>query len=179
MADYGEALACYTYKGDSESNIINISPSSIIDPGDTQNVPGILISLGNGVQYTHPSMQPYINESPDTSAVSLTSLASTTLTVLCRDRDADVCCMMADLCTMFLFALTERLFNTWSWLRIYQIQSQTEPKITQAEGSQDDTKWYESTLTIKIEYEYSVFTARESKRLKDFSLETGSEGVAL
>lgn len=177
MADYGEALECYTYKGAGADNTLNIAPSSTIDPGDTQNVPGILISLGQGVQYTHPAMQPYINEAPDTSEISLTSIASADITILCRDKDADVCCMMGDLCTLFLFAMTERLYNTWSWLRTYQIQGQTEPKITQAEGGTDDTKWYESTITIKIEYEYSVFTARESKRMKDFSLEAEGEGM--
>lgn len=179
MADYGDALACYTYKPGSNKNPLSINPGSTIDPGDTQNVPGILISLGQGVQYEKVGMLPYLNESPDTASTELVNIASTTLTILCRDKDADVCCMMADLCTLFLFALTERLFNTWSWLRTYELQGQTEPKITQTEGAQDDTKWYESTVTIKLEYEYRVFLARESKRLKDFTLEADSEGLSL
>lgn len=175
MADYGEALACYAYNPDPDANnIISINPGSTVDPGDTENIPGILVSFDDGITFQQAGMQPYLNESKDTSTTELANLASTTLTVLCRDKDADVCCMMADLCALFLFALTERLFDTWHWLRIYNLAGQTEPKITKGSG-EDDTQWYESKLTIKIEYEYRAFIARESKRLKDFSLDSTSK----
>ena len=49
----------------------------------------------------------------------------------------------------------------WSWLNFNAI----EPK---GSGGNDDTHWYESTLVFKIEYEYRVFTARESKKIKGF-----------
>lgn len=170
MADFGDALACYTYDNSPDANnIIEIAPDTMADPGDAEILPSIAISLGDGVAFQSPSMQPYLNESPDTSTTELATIASTTLNIKCRDKDASVCCLMTDLCALFLFALTERLFNTWSWLRVYSLQQQTEPKKTNAQG-QDDTHWYESVLTIKLEYEYRVFTARESKRLKDFTL---------
>lgn len=171
MADFGEALACYTYDlDDGANNLVEISPDTIADPGDAEILPSITISLGEGVSFQPPAMQPYINESFDTSTTELATVASTNLTITCRDKDASVCCLMSDLCAFFLFAITERLFNTWSWIRVYELQGQTEPKKATAQG-QDDTHWYESTVTIKLEYEYRVFTARESKRLKDFSLD--------
>lgn len=172
MADFGDALGCYTYNNEpGANNIITIASDTAAHPGETELFPGIYVSLGEGVSFQSPSMQPYLNESPDTSTTELATIASTNITIRCLDKDPSICCLMADLCAMFLFAMTERLFNTWSWLRIYSLQNQTEPTKKTGEGN-DDTHWYESTLTFKMEYEYRVFTARESKRLKDFSLES-------
>ena len=172
MADFSEELACYSYDNTpGADNRLTISPETNFDPGDSELVPGIYISLGQGVSYQAPSMQPYVNESLDTASTELSTLASTTITVKCLDKDAHISCLMADMCTMFLFAMTERLHDTWSWLRIYQLQGQSEPVKKSSEGN-DDTHWYESSVVFKIEYEYRVFTARESKRLKDFSVDT-------
>ena len=88
-----------------------------------------------------------------------------------RDFDADICCAMGDLCAMFLFAMYERLMDTWSWLKVYRLVSQSEPKIT-SKSDTDTTKWYESTVTFHLEYDYRVFVGRESKRMKDFSIDT-------
>jgi hypothetical protein len=172
MADFGEELECYSYDSTpGADNRLTISPETIFDPGDSELIPGIYISLGDGVAYQLPAMQPYLNEAPDTSTTELATMASTTITIKCLDKDAHVSCLMADMCAMFLFAMTERLFNTWSWLRNYQLQAQSEPVKKTSEGN-DDTHWYESSVVFKIEYEYRVFTARESKRLKDFSVDT-------
>lgn len=172
MADFSEELACYSYDSTpGADNRLTISPETNFDPGDSELIPGIYISLGEGVSYQMPAMQPYLNESPDTSTTELATMASTSITIKCLDKDAHISCLMADMCAMFLFAMTERLFDTWSWLRNYQLQAQSEPTKKTAEGN-DDTHWYESTLVFKIEYEYRVFTARESKRLKDFSVDT-------
>ena len=171
MADYGDVLGCYAYTPGSTTNRLEIAPSSVINPGNTQNVPGILISFQNGVTYNPVAVSPEINESEDTGSTEFISLASTELTILCRDFDADICCAMGDLCAMFLFAMYERLMDTWSWLKIYRLVSQSEPKIT-SKSDTDTTKWYESTVTFHLEYDYRVFVGRESKRMKDFSIDT-------
>lgn len=165
----GELLKCYTYSSTGKSKI-TISPVSVKDPGDTEQVPGIFISLDEGVKYAKPGMNTLLSESEDTATRYHVTQATTKVTITCKDFDADICCTMADVVVMFLFAITERLFRTWRWLRIYDLESQTEPKLT-TKSESDTTKWYESKVTFNIVYDYNVLVTEDSKRLKDYSLE--------
>jgi hypothetical protein len=79
--------------------------------------------------------------------------------------------MMSDYLILFLAALEARLRETFGWLMDYKPVNQTEPTMTQKAQSDNTTRWYESVVTLDIAYSYSVFVARESKRLKDFTME--------
>jgi hypothetical protein len=79
--------------------------------------------------------------------------------------------MMADYLVLFLAAIEPRLRETFGWLMDYKPLNQTEPSLTQKAQSDTTTKWYEAVVTMDIAYSYSVFVARESKRLKDFTME--------
>lgn len=171
MGDLGEALACYSYSDDDTKSGIKISPLSVKDPGDTETFPGIYVSLDEGVKYSKVGMNPELTMSKDTATTVNVMQASTKVVISCLARDADISCSIADLVVMFLFALTERLFYTWGWLRVYELESQTEPKLN-SKSETDTTKWYETKVTINVAYDYTVLVSRESKRLKDYSLET-------
>lgn len=172
MGEFADALGCYVYDPNSPTNKISITAGSTIDPGDSENVPGIVVSLGdNGVTYTHPTLNSTSFMSSDTSVINRTATAEVDLTFLFRDRSSDVCCQMADLMAMFLFAMYDRLFETWRWLAKYELKQQTEPKLT-TKGEDTSNKWYECTLVFSLAYNYTVMVARESKRLKDFTLDT-------
>lgn len=173
MADYGDILGCYVYDQTSNTNKLSINPGSVVDPGDAQNVPGILVSIPEGIKYNKAGMQPVSFISPDTSTTTQVALAETQIVFLIRDYDADICSYMGDLIAMFLFAIKYRLFETWSWLNEFDLEIQTEPKITTKDET-EATQWYESKVVFKLVYSYSVFVARESKRLKDYTLYTDS-----
>lgn len=171
MADYGDILECYTYDATSDSNKLSINPGSVVDPGDAQNVPGILVSIPEGIKYNKVAMQPEIHISPDTSTTTQVALAEAQIVFLIRDYDADICSYMGDLIALFLFAMRTRLFNTWNWLSDFDLEMQTEPKITTKDET-EATQWYESKVVFKLVFNYSVFVGRESKRLKDYTLYT-------
>lgn len=171
MGDLGEALACYSYDDDPNKSGIKISPLSVKDPGDTETFPGIYVSLDDGVKYSKAGMNPEMYISPDMATKFNVMQASTKVVISCRARDADISCSIADLVVMFLFALTERLFSTWGWLRVYDIEAQTEPKLT-SKSETDTTKWYETKVTINVAYDYTVLVSRDSKRLKDYTVES-------
>ena len=171
MADYGDILECYTYDATSDSNKLSINPGSVVDPGNAQNVPGILVSIPEGIKYNKVAMQPDSFMSPDTSTSTLTSIAETQIVFLIRDYDSDICSYMADLIALFLFAMKYKLFETWGWLNEFDLEMQTEPKITTKDET-EATQWYESKVVFKLVFNYSVFVGRESKRLKDYTLYT-------
>jgi hypothetical protein len=150
-----------------------------MDPGDTEQVPGILISCGKeGVSFDRPGISSKGAESPDTSAHYRNYLASAKLQFVCKAFDADVACMMADYLVLFLAAIEPRLRETFGWLMDYKPLNQTEPSLTQKAQSDTTTKWYEAVVTMDIAYSYSVYVARESKRLKDFTVEAvASNGI--
>lgn len=172
MSDYGDILECYTYDATSDSNKLSINPGSVVDPGNAQNVPGILVSIPEGIKYNKVAMQPDSFISPDTSTSTLTSIAETQIVFLIRDYDSDICSYMADLIALFLFAMKYKLFETWGWLNEFDLEMQTEPKITTKDET-EATQWYESKVVFKLVFNYSVFVGRESKRLKDYTLYTG------
>ena len=169
---YAEELGCLVWDEDPTKAQLQIQAASVMDPGDTEQVPGILISCGKeGVTFDRPTITSKGAESPDTAAHYRNYLASAKLQFVCKAFDADVACMMSDYLLLFLSALEARLRETFGWLMDYKPVNQTEPTMTQKAQSDNTTRWYESVVTLDIAYSYSVFVARESKRLKDFTME--------
>lgn len=170
---FKEALKCMTWSPNGEESQLQIQPGSVQDPGDTAQVPSIMVSCGQeGVQLKPYAMSPEVRVSPDTSSHQRVWSATVNITIVCRAWDADVACIMSDFVLMFLTAMEPKLRSTFGWLREYKPINQTEPVLASAVQTEDATKWYESKVTMELEYTYSVFVALESKRLKDYSVET-------
>lgn len=169
---FAEELGCLTWDEDPSKSQLKIGAASVLDPGDTEQVPGILISCGKeGVSYERPGISSKGAESPDTAAQYRNYIATAKVQFVCKAFDADVACMMADYLVLFLSAIEPRLRETFGWLLDYRPLNQTEPTLTQKSQSDSTTKWYEAIVTMDIAYSYSVFVSRESKRLKDFTIE--------
>jgi hypothetical protein len=169
---FAEALKCMTWSADGDVSQIQIQPGSVQDPGDTMQVPSIMVSCGQeGIQMKPYAMSSETHISPDTSSHQRVWSATANMTIVCRAWDADVACIMSDFVLMFLTAMEPKLRATFGWLREYKPVNQTEPALTNAVQAEDATKWYESKVVIELEYVYSVFVALESKRLKDFSVD--------
>jgi hypothetical protein len=166
--DFSDELGCLIFSTDPAKTQLSIQPASVQDPGDTENVPGILVSCDQGIQFSKEWISVEGKESPDFASHDRIWLAKANLVLVCKHYDADTACMMSDFVTMFLTAMDPVLRDTFDWLLDYKPITQTEPKLTQKTQTEDATKWYESTVTFELLYRYSVFVARESKRLKDY-----------
>lgn len=167
MDGFEEALGCLTWDKDNAITELTIQPGSAIDPGDTENVPGIIVSCGkDGVRYTRPYNDALSALSPDTSAGTLTYIAEVNVEVLCRNNDADIACVMADYVMLFLSAVGPLLRRTFRWFLDYTPVSQTEPVSVSKSESDPTARWYETTVTFKIEYSYDISIFEESQRLK-------------
>lgn len=169
---YSEELGCLVYDTDPTKTQLSISAASVQDPGNTEQVPGIIVSCDQGVQFERPWLSSEGASSPDFSSNERLWIAKVNLKFMCKHYDADVACMMSDFTTMFLAAIEPVLRETFNWILDYKPAAQTEPTLTQKTQTEDATKWYESTVNFELNYRYSVFTARESKRIKDYSLYT-------
>lgn len=169
---FAEELGCLAWDEDPTKSQLQIQAASVMDPGDTEQVPGILISCGKeGVSYERPAISSKGTESPDTAAHYRNYTSNVKLQFVCKAFDADVACIMSDYLILFLAAIEQRLRETFGWLLDYKPLNQTEPAMTQKTQSDTTTRWYESVVVLDLTYVYSVFVARESKRLKDFTVE--------
>lgn len=177
LADFKDALSCRTWSDDPAKRNINIEAGARTDPGDTENVPGITISLSEGINFQRAGLSNQTPQNPDFSSEANVYLATSKVQFVCRDYDANIAGMMADALLMFLVSIEQHLRQTYRWLGIYHPLNQTEPrrekKATDPEAFED---WYESVLTMELTYTYSTFTAIESKRLKDYSIEAVVSG---
>lgn len=168
---FAEELGCLVWTNGPDSEL-TISPASIVDPGDTEHVPGVTVSCSQeGVTYDRLGLSATVQESPDTALHFREYTAQTKLQFVCSAFDADTACIMADYLMLFLTAIEQKLKETFSWLLEYKPQVQTEPKLSQQSQAENSMKWYEATVIFDLAYLYSVTVARESKRLKDFSVE--------
>lgn len=166
---FADALGCLTWSEGNDSQI-TIKPASVNDPGNTEVVPGIIISCGKeGISYSRVGISSVGAESPDTASHYRNRIAKVKMQFVCNAYDADVACYMSDYLMLFLSAMEPKLRETFGWLLDYDPSNQTEPTLTQK--VQGDTKWYESVVVVDIAYVFSVFVSRESKRLKDFTME--------
>lgn len=176
LAGLEEALACRTYTP-GDANSLKVAPATVVDPGSTENVPGVLIQCGEeGMQFTKVSMEPEMNETPDFAAHEEVWQFDCSVQFRCMDRDADIAGMMAEAIMLFVVALRPKLYRTLQWLKDYVPVSVSEPRLTK--NDLDDTssdRYYESIAAVKITGTYRVYVAEESKRLKDFSIITEPE----
>lgn len=170
-ADNEEYLGCLTYSEDPKENKLNITAAGAYDPGNTQLIPGIFVSLMGEVQFSRLGLQNTTSLSRDTARRSESLLATTNVQIKCSHRDADISCAMADTCLLFLFAAIQHMKNAWGWLRHVEIKAQTEPKLAQQSETDTTNKWYDSTLVIQLVYQYSIIVDTESKRLKEYTLD--------
>lgn len=167
---FSEELGCLVFDVDPAKSQISIQSASVQDPGDTEHIPGIIVSCDQGIQFEKQWLSSEGPGSPDFASNERIWLAKASLKFVCRHYDADTACMMSDFTTMFLTAMEPVLYDTFNWILDYRPAAQSEPTLTQKSQTEDATKWYESTVNFTLTYRYSVFIARESKRLKDYGL---------
>ena len=176
FGEFSDAVGCLTYSDSEKDSALHIAPGGTHDPGNTENVPGILVSIGDGISYSKEWIDAKGTTSPDFASHTNVRTATVKLTFIHRHIDAEIAGIMCDLTTMFITAIEEKIRRTFNWVRGYDIDSQTEPKrarkATDPEAFED---FYESMSTLTIVYTYSVFVAEESKRLKDYSIMSQNE----
>lgn len=168
--EYKDALSCRTYTDNPETNKISIEPASVINPGNTQNVPGVLVAVPEGFQFERKSLSPVASHSPDFASSSQITMGTATVTFTCRDTDADMACLMADLLMLTVMAARDAAMDAWrTWLLDYEVMGQTEPKLVKQE---DDTSiyWYESVVTLKLSLAWGARVSVESKRMTGATL---------
>lgn len=167
---FAEELGCLIYSTDETKTQIHITTSTEHDPGSTEHVPGITIGCEQGVQYSKEWLSTESGNSPDFASHERVWLANAKIKIDCENYNADTACYMSDYVVMFLAAMEPVFRETFNWILDYKLVSQSEPKLTQKTQTEDATKWYESTIILDLNYRYSVFVARETKRLKDYGL---------
>lgn len=170
-ADLKDILGCKVYDPNGSPGSINIYAKGATDPANTDNIPGITISMEDGMQYNLPVMQDWKVTSPDFSQTTSYTIGQTKIRIKCEDYDADVCCAMADLCMLFVMGVKLRILQAWGrWIKDIRVVQITEPRMAQVSESDSSVKWYESSVVIDLKFEYAVDTVQESKRLKGFTL---------
>lgn len=173
MNGASEDLGCLLYSDIPGESELYIHASSVKDPGDTEQVPGIIISMGDaGVELDRVSWDTTGSHADDFSSRVVNYMAAANVVITCRHSNADVACMMSDYVLLYMIVMEDKFRESKGWIRDYVVRNQTEPKLTSLSQQSGATTWYESSVTVNIKYEVSAFVARESKRLKDFSLHT-------
>lgn len=178
MNGSADDLACLLYSDVSGESELYIHASSVQDPSDTEQVPGIIISLGDvGVELDRVSWDTTGAYTKDFSARTVNYVASVNVVITCRHANADVACMMSDYALLYMIVMEDKFRDSKGWVRDYMVRGQTEPKLTSISQQSGASVWYESTVTVNLKYEISAFVARESKRLKDFSMTAVPEAI--
>lgn len=171
---YKDALACMVYKGDGTG--LKVYAEGASDPNDTNNVPAVVLSLGEGIAYDMPTISDVVDDDPSHAVFRTHSIGTVLVTVNCKSRSADEACMLSDLVAMFITAVKVRVMTSWGgWLRDYRLVRQTEPTLKQT-GSESSVVWYESSVAFRLSFGYNVRTVQESKRLKGSSIYGGAGG---
>lgn len=160
FGDFEDALGCL------RESKINIQAGSRLDPADTENVPGILISCGEGLQFEKPTLSAQVQGSPDFSRVDNVHQAKVTIQFTCRHYDGNIAGYMSDALVMFFCAIEPVLRDTYHWVDEYKPVQQTEPrrsrKVENPEAFED---FYESVFTLEIWYTHIAVLHLESLRL--------------
>lgn len=176
-ASFREPLACRTFSPDATATKIHIQAQSALDPADTESIPAILISVKDGVKFERLAMGDEHTEGPDFARRTKVWRASADITFLCRDWDADVVCMEADLLTLYLSFLQQKLMGHWTWLMDYYPMTMTEPVLKTDGDDSNATKWYESTVVIHLDYTYAMETSEESVPLRHVTVDAVGAGM--
>lgn len=161
FAEYEENLECL-------ANGIKVEPGSVADPGNTENVPGVIISIPEGIEFSREWMDADPAPSPDYSTHYNTNIGKVRVIFVCRHYDANIAGMMADAVTMYLTGMETLLKETYhTWLMDYKPVTVTEPKrARKAENQNAFENWYEATSVFELTFTYIILARRESKRLK-------------
>lgn len=170
-------LNCLHYDKEASKRTINISAKGTQNPSDTEHVPGITVSLGDGVNFGLNVINDTMVTSDDTARLTSMTQGTVNITIKCSDYDPDVSCAMADACMLFIMGTKPRVMEVWGWISDYRVVKQTEPIRSQLSGEDTSTPWYDSTLVIQLTYDYAVDIELESKRLKDYSSEITIKGT--
>lgn len=178
-SEYGPALSCRTYSDDKDKNQLSIEPASVINPGNTQNVPGILISVPEGMQFRRTSLNPIKTFSPDFASSNQITTGTAVVAFTCRDEDADIACLMADLMMLVVMSARDAAIKAWHhWLLDYEVLGQTEPKLVKNDDDPSNY-WYESVVTLKLSLAWGAVVSVESKRMTGFSYYGNPNGEQL
>lgn len=167
VIEYGEDLACRISDGDG----LHIAPGSVIDPGNTNMVPGIIITTGDGISLDRPWLMAQVERNPDFATVHNVHLATVNMTFVCYDFDADICAKMSDAVMFAMVSIEPMLLETWPWLKQYRPKQQTSPQLSRKATDQNAFEdFYESRVIVELLYEYVTVTRRESRRLQDYGI---------
>lgn len=150
---------------------LTVKPGNIIDPGNTNNVPGIIITTGEGIQLETPWINAQIVETPDYATIGNVHQATVTITIMCLHFDADMVAMMSDEVMALLVSAEVPLWQAWGWMLLYRPLGQTSPRLARkATDPEAFENYYESSANVQIQYEYSTVTRQESRRMQDYML---------
>ena len=175
MDDFSDELSCLTWSPDSSESSIYIKPGGVNDTGDTESVPGIIITCGKeGISYEPVGMGLYSSFTPDTAGRTISYKSYVNISFVCRHKDADVSAMVSDYVLFVLVSATPLFYTTFSWLLNYVPVQQTEPTLTQKSQTEGASQWYESTVIVRLDYEYAIASYIESKRLKAIEINTSN-----
>lgn len=170
-SDLKDTLGCLAYDPEGSAGSINIYAKGATDPAHTDNIPGITVSLDEGIQYGLQALQDWKVTSPDFSQTTSYTLGQTKVLIKCADYSSDISCAMADLCMLFIMGVKLRILQAWGrWIKDIRVVQITEPKQTQQSETDSSVVWYESSVIVELKFEYAVDTVQESKRLKGFTL---------
>lgn len=148
-----------------------VKPGNIIDPGNTNNVPGIIITTGEGIQLETPWISAQIVETPDYATMRNVHQATITVAIMCLHFDPDMTAMMSDEVMALLVSAEPYLWEAWEWMLLYRPQGQSSPKLARkATDPEAFENYYESVASVQVQYEYSTVTRQESRRMQDYMI---------
>lgn len=164
MIDDESGLAC-------DLDNLTIRPGNIIDPGNTNNVPGIIVTTGEGVRLEQPWLTSQMIDEPDYATMKNIHQATVDIALMCLHFDADMAAKMSDEVLALVVSNEVPLFTAWEWLLLYSPAGQTSPKLARkATDPEAFENYYESIVQLKLTYEYSTITRVESRRMQDYTL---------
>lgn len=163
LGPWRDALACLP------ANKLKIYAGSSVDPGDTENVPSIVVSTGDGVQVQRPWLRaPQGNMGGDFSTDINMYISKVTIHFKLRHYDSDIADMMADALMMLIIGSEQQVRRTWTWVSDYVPMAQVEAKrARQATDPDAFEDWYEASVTLELTYVMAVAVRMESKRIAE------------
>lgn len=167
LGPWEEALECVV------NSKLKIEAGTAVDPGNTENVPSIIVSAGEGLQLSKPWLRaPQFNIGGDYSTQANMHQCDVSLNFLVRHFDAAIADQMADALMMLLIGGEQQIRNTWRWVVEYIPLGQTEAKrARKAQDPEAFEDWYEATVSVKLVYIMSVTVRQESKRIAEIKVQ--------
>lgn len=171
LITWRDDLAC-------EVDKFTVKPGAIIDPGNTNNVPGIIITTGDGINYETPWIHAQINRQPDFATDKNVHLAKVNMTMVCLHFDADIVAKISDEVMACLTAYEVLFQETWNWLQLWRPVQQTSPQLARkAQDPEAFENFFESRVVVELTYEYGNVLRRESRRMQDYMLLPVGDGI--